>query len=208
MAEKVARGKQMSLCNADDSQLVVVDIQERLVAAIPETVVDAMSRTCQLLLDAAAILGVPVVRSEQYPQGLGETIAPIKNHLPVACRKIEKTCFSCAKDADFQKAIAANGRTQIVLIGIESHVCILQTAMDLARPGKEVFVVEDAICANSEFKHRNAIERMRSSDIVITNAESLIFEWLRNARHVHFKTISTLLKSSSSESLKVHRGQV
>lgn len=188
----------MSLCNADNSQLIVVDIQERLVAAIPVEVVDAMSRTCRLLLDVAAIMGIPVVRSEQYPQGLGKTITSIEEHLPVASTRIEKTCFSCAGDADFREAIESGGRDQVVITGMESHVCILQTAVELQRHGNEVFVVEDAICAPSEFIHENAIERMRRSDIVITNAESVIFEWLRDSRHVHFREISAMLKAHDS----------
>ena len=188
----------MSLCNADNSALIVVDIQERLVAAMPAEVVDAMSRTCTLLLDVAAILGIPVVCSEQYPQGLGRTITFIEEHVPAAYARVEKTCFSCAGDAAFRGAIESSGRDQVVLAGMESHVCILQTALELSQHGKEVFVVEDAVCARSKLNHENAIERMRRDAIVITNAESVIFEWLRNSRHGHFREISALLKAHDS----------
>ncbi|MEA2079906.1 MAG: isochorismatase family protein [Pseudomonadota bacterium] len=184
----------MLLCEAASSQLVIVDVQQRLAAAIPAESLDLMTKNSALLLDAAAILGVPTLCSEQYPTGLGATLTAIAEHLPGDIEKIEKTCFSCTGAEAFQQHIGNSGCRQIVLAGMESHVCILQSAVQLAQQGQEVFVVEDAVCSRREIHHRNAMERMRQAGIIITNTESVIFEWMRDARHEHFREISALLK--------------
>lgn len=191
----------MSLCEADNSQLVIVDVQQRLVAAIPEDSIKLVTKNSAVLLDAAAILGIPTFCSEQYPTGLGSTVTAIAEHLPGDLEKIEKTCFSCAGSYTFQQRVENSQRRQIVLAGIESHVCILQSAVQFAQQGLEVFVVEDAVCSRTEMHHRNAIERMRQAGVIITNYESVIFEWIRDARHEHFKKISALLKSKSDATL-------
>jgi nicotinamidase-related amidase len=184
----------MSLCEADNSQLVIVDVQQRLVAAMPAEPLELMTKNSALLLDAAAILGIPTLCSEQYPAGLGPTIPAIAEHLPGDLETIEKTCFSCAGAEAFQQSVENSGRRQIVLAGMESHVCILQTAVQLAQQGLEVFVVEDAVCSRKKIHHCNAMERMRQAGVIITNTESVIFEWMRDARHEHFRKISALLK--------------
>ena len=186
----------MSLCEAENSQLVIVDVQQRLVAAMPAEPLKIMIKNSALLLDAAAILDIPVLCSEQYPAGLGSTVTAIAEHLPAGIEKIEKTCFSCSGSANFQQGMENNGRRQIVLTGMESHVCILQSAIQLLQQGLEVFVVEDAVCSRKDIHHRNAMERMRQTGVIITNVESVIFEWMRDARHEHFRKISALLKSN------------
>jgi len=121
-------------------------------------------------------------------------VAAIAAHLPEGMTPIDKTCFSSAAAPAFCQALDADGRRQVVLAGIESHVCILQTALGLAEQGQEVFVAEDAVGARRAAHHRNAMERLRRDGIVVTNAESVIFEWLRDARHAQFKAVSALLK--------------
>jgi nicotinamidase-related amidase len=187
----------MSLCDINNSQLVIVDVQQRLVAAIPADPLKIMMKNSALLLDAAAILGVPTLCSEQYPTGLGSTVTSIAEHLTGEVEIIEKTCFSCSGAKAFQQCIENSGRGQIVLAGMESHVCILQSAVQLAQQGLEVFVAEDAVCSRREIHHSNAMERMRQAGVIVTNAESVIFEWLRDARHEHFRKISALLKSNA-----------
>ena len=189
----------MALCDAGNSQLVIIDVQEKLAATIAPQVLDRMVTGCALLLDAALSLEVPAILTEQYPQGLGTTIAAIASHLPAGVHAIDKTCFSCAGADDFRRAIGTEGRNQVVLAGMESHVCVLQTAMELREQGREVFVVEDAVCARSELNHRNALTRLREAGVVISNVESVIFEWLRDARHAHFRQISALLKARVHE---------
>ncbi len=187
----------MSLCEADNSQLVIVDVQQRLVAAMPAEPLKLMTKNSTLLLDAAAALEIPVVCSEQYPAGLGSTVTAIAEHLPGDIEKVEKTCFSCAGSTAFQQTIENNGRRQIVLTGMESHVCILQSAIQLLQQGLEVFVFEDAVCSQKKIHHRNAMERMRQAGVIITNVESVLFEWMRDARHEHFRKISAMLKSKA-----------
>lgn len=187
----------MPLCETDNSQLVIVDVQQRLVAAIPAEPLKLMTKNSALLLDAAAILGIPTLCSEQYPAGLGSTVTAIAEHLPGDIEKIEKTCFSCTGSEIFQQRIENSGRRQIVLAGMEAHVCILQSAVQLLQQGFEVFVVEDAVCSRKERHHRNAMERMRQTGVMITNTESVVFEWMRDARHEHFRKISALLKSNA-----------
>jgi nicotinamidase-related amidase len=186
----------MSLCEADDSQLVIVDVQQRLVAAIPAESLKPMTRNIPLLLDAAAILGIPTLCSEQAPAALGPTVTPIAERLPAGLERIEKTCFSCTGAEVFQQRLKSSGRQQVVLAGMESHVCILQSAVQLTQQGLEVFVVEDAVCSRKEMHHRNAMQRLRQSGVIITNIESVLFEWMRDASHKHFRAVSALLKSS------------
>jgi len=187
----------MTLCDATTSQLVIVDVQERLAAVIGAETVASITRGCNLLLETARILGVPVICTEQYPKGLGTTIAAISSHLPTDSTAIAKTCFSCAGMAEFRQALQSTGCKQVVLAGIESHVCILQTALQLVQQGYEVFVVEDAVGARHAVHHHNAMERLRQAGVIVSNSESVIFEWLRDAGHAQFKAISTLLKEAN-----------
>ncbi len=173
------------LARAADSTLVVIDIQERLAAAM--TARESVVRATGILLEAAARLNVPVLLSEQYPKGLGPTVAELSGKLPEGTPRIEKTCFSAC-------AALPLTRPQVVLAGMEAHVCVLQTALELAAAGREVFVVADAVCSRNEANYSNALARMRAAGIIITNTESVIFEWLRDAAHEHFRALSKLIR--------------
>jgi nicotinamidase-related amidase len=173
------------LLRASDSALIVIDMQERLIAAMPAH--EAIVKTTGILLEAAGRIGIPVAVTEQYPKGLGATVAEVAAKIPEHSTRVEKTCFSgCA-------AIPVS-RPQIVLAGMEAHVCVLQTALEFAASGREVFVVADAICSRTEENRQNAIDRMRGAGIVITNTESVLFEWLRDASHPEFRTLSKLIR--------------
>ena len=189
----------MTLCKASASRLVIVDVQERLISVMRPEIAEAMIKGSTLLLDAAVILGIPVLCTEQYPKGLGSTLSTIEERLPDNIGKIDKTCFSGAGVAEFRQVLEAGSRKQIILAGIESHVCIMQTAFGLKARGYEVFVVEDAVCSRNPDHHRNAMERMRQQGIVIANTESVIFEWLRDSKHERFREISALLKQASGD---------
>lgn len=182
------------LCDAQASQLVVIDIQERLASAMPEKVLGRVMDNTALLLQAANLLDVAVLNTEQYPKGLGETRHEISQHRPDKVSVIEKTCFACTGSPGFTNRLSKQRRPQIILTGIETHVCVLQTAVELLEQGFQVFVVEDAICSRDKKNHKNAIKRLRTAGVTITNTESVIFEWLRDAQHEHFKTISKLIK--------------
>ena len=182
------------LCNAQTSQLVVIDIQERLASAMPDKALKRVMNNTAVLLQAANLLDVAVIRTEQYPKGLGETRSEVSQHLDNKTTTIEKTCFACTGSSDFTNRLSKQRRPQIILTGIESHVCVLQTALELHEQGFQVYVVEDAICSRNKHRHKNAIARMRQAGVIVTNTESVVFEWLRDAQHEHFKTIAKLIK--------------
>lgn len=182
------------LCRADDCQLLVIDIQAKLGAAMPAKVLNRVVQHTALLLKSANVLGIPVLATEQYPKGLGPLQPNVSDHLPESARRFAKTCFSCAQAEGFLEAVRAQNRRQLVLAGMEAHVCILQTAIDLQDQGFQVFVVEDAVCSRKLENYQNALARIQQCGMVAASAESVIFEWLRDAKHEHFKTIAALLR--------------
>ena len=182
-----------TLCDRDHSLLLMVYLQEKLLAAMGADARVEVLATTRRLLRAAAELEVPMLTTEQYPKGLGATIPELKALLPPAARGFEKTCFSCCGADGFPQALPAD-RPQVVLFGIEAHVCILQTALDLQARGRQVFVVEDGTCSRHPGHKANALARLRQVGVTVTNSESVLFEWLRDARHESFKAVSALLK--------------
>lgn len=182
------------LLAAEHSLLLVVDVQTRLAAAMDAGALESVLHHAGVLLQASAALGVPVLATEQYPQGLGPTHEAIKASLPTETRVIDKTAFSCCAAAGLVDAVNASKRQQIVLAGMEAHVCVLQTAIELQQLGLRVFVVEDAVCSRREANKRNALSRLQQAGVVVTNTESVLFEWLRDARHAQFKRIAALVK--------------
>ncbi len=182
------------LCQADASQLVVVDIQLRLAAAMEEGTRQHTFSNTGLLLKAAGILRIPVTVTEQYPRGLGPTESVIAEQFPHYSHQFTKTSFSCCGADGFLADLDIKARPQIIVVGMEAHVCVLQTAVDLMFRGFQVFVIEDAVCSRSQDNHRNAMSRLRQGGVAVANTESVLFEWLRDAKHEHFKAISALLK--------------
>jgi isochorismate hydrolase len=182
-------------CRAGSSQLAVIDIQERLGAAMPNKVLNRVLQNAVLLARTAGGLEIPVVQTEQYPEGLGATHSVVAAALPDATQRLRKTCFSCAGLPEFVETLHAHeARRQIVLVGMEAHICVLQTALDLVALDFEVFVVEDAICSRRLENYQNALERLRDAGVSIVSAESAVFEWLEDSKHPHFKAIQTLLR--------------
>lgn len=181
-------------CNAARSQLVVIDIQEKLGGAMPEKVLARVIRNSQLLLTAATRLNIPIIITEQYPRGLGPTDPRIAESIPASAPRLEKTGFSCALATGFETVIRDTGRPQIVLAGMECHVCVLQTALDLLAAGLQPYVVEDAVCSRKLENYENALRRLEQAGVIIATAESVMFEWLRDARNEHFKTLSALVR--------------
>ena len=182
------------LCDAARSLLLVVDIQPALTTAMPEQEAGLMLNNAACLLQAAGTLGIPVLLTEQYPKGLGTTEPSVLEQLPPAARRFAKTGFSCCAAAGFVKTMADSGRDQIIMVGQEAHVCVLQTAFDLLSRGLTVFIAEDAVCSRKSTHKLFALERMRTAGAAITNYESVLFEWLRDAAHPDFKTLSKLLR--------------
>lgn len=180
------------LLTQQNSFIVVIDIQQRLLAAMPQAVGEQVVRATEVLLQAADVLNIPVVATEQYPKGLGATVETLQSHLSPASQ-IEKTCFSCASADDFMATLRASHRRQVILTGMEAHVCVLQTALALLAQGFQVFVVEDAVCSRSQKNQDNAMQRLRQAGVIITNTESVLFEWLADAKHPEFRKLSKLI---------------
>lgn len=182
------------LCHAAKSLLLVVDIQPRLADAMSEEEREQMLDNAGMLIQAANVLAIPILLTEQYPKGLGETHAAILEHLPDNTQRFEKTGFSCCAAGGFNEALESASRQQVILVGQEAHVCILQSALELHHRGFQVFVVEDAICSRKPNHKIYALERMRRAGITITNGESVLFEWLRDAAHPQFKELAKLIR--------------
>ncbi len=174
------------------SQLVLIDMQSRLATVMPTDPMQGVIKNCTILLQTAALLEVPVLITEQYPKGLGATL-PELTTLAKQIQPIEKTVFSCMAEPKFERQLTRD-HDQIVLTGMESHICVMQTALDLLAAGKQVFVVEDAVISRSPANKANALARMRQAGCVVTNTESVLFEWLGKAEGDIFKMVSKWIR--------------
>jgi len=168
-------------------------MQEKIFASV-ERGAEILNTLCKLV-KGFQILGLPILISEQYPQGLGPTVAPLQTQLGEAYRPSVKTSFSCMDDPDFQHCAAALPYLQWIVVGIEAHICVLQTVKGLLRAGKQVAVLNDAISSRSIYDFSTAIAEMRDAGARVTCAESVLFELLKDSKHPHFKSISELIKT-------------
>lgn len=189
-----ARAAWSALVDARTSHLLVVDIQTRLGASIPAKVLGRVVRNAAVLLQAAALLEVPVSVTQQYPKGLGPLDPGIEARIPENGARFEKTCFSCTGAAGLVEHLQRGARPQIVLAGMEAHVCVVQTAFELQGMGYQPVVVEDAVCSRKLENYQNALARLQRAGAVVASTESIIFEWLRDSRHPQFKAISPLIR--------------
>lgn len=163
--------------------LLLIDVQEKLTPLVHQS--QALIDRCQWLMALANASEVPCLVSEQYPQGLGKTLSVLQH-----TDAIEKIHFSCWQKPLFQQRLQNLAKKQIVLIGIETHVCVLQTAMDLLAAGYQVFVVVDAVSSRYELDHNYALKRMENAGIALITHEMVFFEWIRQAGTPEFKRLS------------------
>ena len=180
------------LMSAEDSALLVVDAQVRLLEVIPQRA--RIVWNIRRLLDAAAALGVPVAATEQYPDKLSPTVPELLERIG---RAPSKKSFSACVCAEIFDEWRADNRYRILLCGIETHVCIMQTALDLAAAGFETYVALDAVGARLDVDHETALKRMQFAGVILTTTEAAMFEWCRTAGHPSFKKISALAKETS-----------
>jgi nicotinamidase-related amidase len=171
--------------------LVVVDIQERLWPAMFEK--DRLLQNAVLLIRGCATLGLPILATEQYPKGLGRSVPEVATAL-AGVAPMEKTAFSACGAAGFAAALEAKQLSQVILCGIEAHVCVTQTALDLLEKGLNVFVVADAVSSRTPENLRLGLDRMRDAGAAIVSAEMTLFELLGKAGTEEFKKILTLVK--------------
>lgn len=203
------------MLSAEDSLVLVIDIQEKLVRALEkDTIVSKASK----IVESARILDIPVLFTEQYPKGLGQTVEELKmpphpNPLPtgegVSVNEqsefytdgrggnnifFEKTYFNALLEDGFLEKIKSYGKKQIVIMGIETHICVYQTACALVDEGFEVYAIKDACASRNKYEFKQGIEAMRDNGVKISCVEIALFEWLKGSKHPKFKEIQALIK--------------
>ncbi len=175
--------------------LLVVDVQEKLAPAMPEATLAALVKNAELLLQAAAKLGVRVLASEQYPKGLGPTIAPLAARLAaLGVTALPKLTFDACSDLAIARAIADSGAKSVVVIGMESHVCVFQTARELVKRGYATQVVADAVASRTEQNRLLGLGLCERAGAVVTATETVIFDLLERAGTEEFKALSRLVR--------------
>ena len=196
----------MALLDSSRSILVVIDLQGKLVGMVhrPALVLEATRRLMRL----ADLFSVPVVLTEQYPKGIGPTEASIRatyDALSTPKFFLEKTAFGCCGDSGFEELLGqarpdlAREKRQIVVAGIEAHVCVMQTVLELLGSGHEVHLCWDAVSGRGEEYRKHALERMAAAGATLTNHESVAFEWARDKNHPQFKALSALMKEGQPQ---------
>jgi len=175
----------------DDAVLLVIDIQERLAVAMAER--ERVVANTGHLIAAARLLGVPVVLTEQYPKGLGPTVPELRAALDPA-PAIEKLTFDCCGEPSFAPALDQTGRSTVIVCGMETHICVLQTVLGLLATGMNVHVAADAVCSRNPENTRIALELQRDAGAVITCTETVLFQLLGRAGTPEFKAIQARIR--------------
>ncbi len=179
------------MLNAENSLFFLIDIQDRLVGMLKNR--EEIAKNNSILAKAAKILGVPVIASEQYPNGLGSTILEVREYLNTE-NILEKTSFSALATDTIKAKLESLNRKKVVLTGIETHICVYQTARALLDAGFEVYVVKNACSSRSSKDYRTALELMRDYGAKLTCVETVLFELLGSSKHPNFKEIQALIK--------------
>ena len=185
--ERIPRSPE--LMSRDDTALLVVDMQERLLPSIRQGAV--VTWNVRRLIDGARILGLEVAATEQYPKGLGPTAAVLAQRLGEIPSKLT---FSCGECGGIFRRLAAGGRLKVLVVGVETHVCVQQTVLDLLADGFRVYVAVDAVGSRFEGDYRTALRRMEAAGATLTTTEAALFEWCEVAGTPEFKQISQLVR--------------
>jgi nicotinamidase-related amidase len=181
----------MLMLHRDTTALLVIDVQEKLLPAIHGA--DGVAAKAVILIKAARILGIPVLWAEQYPKGLGPTVESLATALD-GLKPIDKVAFSCLREPAFSEALGESGRRKLLMTGIETHVCVQQTALDALNQGYEAFVCRDATGSRAPIEHDAALARMAAKGVDLVTVESALFELLGEARTPEFKEILPLIR--------------
>jgi len=183
------------LADRVDAVLVVIDVQERLAAAMPHR--DEVVATVSMLVRSARLLGIPVLVTRQHPEKLGDVVADLQEALG-EYTPIDKTSFCCRADEVFSDELADTWRGQVVLVGMEAHICIAQTALALVEDGYRVHVVADGVCSRRESDCETALERLRYAGAAVTSAEAVLYEVLGGSGTDEFSAVLALVKERDS----------
>jgi nicotinamidase-related amidase len=179
------------IATREESLLLVIDFQAAMTKVVPGW--EAIVFTVNQLTDAARILDIPILLTEQYTKGLGATIPEVLKGIS-SPKVLEKEHFSACLEPDFFPAIGSFGRGKVVLVGMETHVCVLQTGLDLIRQGYQVHLVADAVASRKTENRDIAIELLRNAGAIVTSTEIVIFEWARRANTEDFRKILPIVK--------------
>ncbi len=174
-----------------DSLLLIIDIQEKLAAVMKER--DRVVKNNLLMIELSKMLKIPVVVTEQYPKGLGRTVPEIRTVLS-EYRPVEKMTFNCCSETAFLSEIKKPGRKKIIVTGMETHICVLQTTTGLLRDGFIPHVVQDAVCSRTKENWKAGTEFMRDAGAVVTCIETALFQLLKVAGTEEFKAVSRMIK--------------
>lgn len=179
------------MLSAQDSLVIIIDIQEKLVASLNKH--KAVNNAVKVV-NAASLLDIPILVTEQYPKGLGSTVPPLKAYLSENSQTVEKTYFNLLLEEGLKEKIKSYGKKQIVILGIETHICVYQTACALFEEGYEVYAIKDACASRDKDNFKQGIEAMRDNGIKISSVEITLFEWLKGSKHPKFKEVQALIK--------------
>lgn len=188
---------EMARLNLQEAVLVIVDVQERFLPVLFQ--VERVIAACKLLASGAKLLELPIIVTEQLPEKLGQTVPELREVLGSDYRPIIKSEFSAFANEAFRRAFASTGRSQLLLCGIEAHVCIRQTTLDALDLGYEVFLVEDAVSSRYEFLYRSGVQSCLEAGAIRTNAEAALFELMGTAEHPQFQKLQDFVKSISPQ---------
>jgi len=176
----------------ENSLMLIIDIQEKLLNAIFNK--DIVNKKSEILVKAFNLLEIPTIVTEQYPKGLGETAATLKSNLNNQTCYFEKNMFNALAEEDIFNKIKSFNKKQIIIIGIETHICVYQTVMALIEQGYDVIVIKDSCGSRSELEHNDALECMKDLGAKVKTTEMLLFELLKSSKHPCFKAIQSLIK--------------
>ncbi len=185
------------------SSLLVVDVQSKLLPLIARSAT-VVSNT-RFLVDVANLLSIPIACTEQYPQGLGPTVPEIADRLGEPPR--EKCMFSCRECVEIFERLHQQGRRQIVIVGIETHVCVMQSTLDLLSMGFDCYVAQDATGSRHVRDRDSALNRMEISGALLTTTEAIAFEWCEDSRHPHFRQVSSWVKERDARKQELGMGE-
>lgn len=181
----------MNTLSSENSLVLIIDIQERLVASLDKDIV--VSKAVKVA-SAAKALSIPILVTEQYPKGLGNTVPQLKSALPADTEIIEKISFNALLEEGMLERIKSYNKKQIVIFGIETHICVHQTAAALLEEGFEVYVIKDACASRNKYEFKQGIDIMQQNGAKISCVEIALFEWLKSAQNPKFKEIQLLIK--------------
>ncbi len=176
----------------EESLLLIIDYQEKLFPGVDERYRKRILDAVPKLIRAAKILGIPVIHTEQYPKGLGRTIPEISEYLEG--KAIEKSAFSCFGSDEFRDAVVESAARYLIIAGIETHICVNQTAFDAVDMGYTAVLVEDGSGSRKTDDHETAVRKMENNGVLVESSEMIIYEWLESAKNRNFKKILDIVK--------------